>query len=104
MNQRNYLAVVKGILVLSALWLAGCIAPAAPLAPGQEPAGAGQEEIGVYATGTGAFADLDPSSGYTNEQVVNTNLYETLTVYNPPGSEKQIAPKLATDWETSGDG
>jgi hypothetical protein len=98
MNQRNYLAVVKGILVLSALWLAGCIAPAAPLAPGQEPAVSGQEEIGVYATNTGAFADLDPSSGYTNEQLVNTNLYETLTVY----SRWVASNRLLLNWQLAG--
>jgi peptide/nickel transport system substrate-binding protein len=59
--------------------------------------------IAVYAHPT-TFPDLDPSSGFSNENVVNGNVYETLTFYNPPGSETEIGPKLATSWESSEDG
>ena len=31
------------------------------------------------------------------------NCYETLTFYNPPGSDEVLSPKLATSWETSED-
>lgn len=63
----------------------------------------GNGSIAVYATPT-TFPDLDPSSGFSNDNIVTGNAYETLTFYNPPGSATQISPKLATSWETSEDG
>jgi peptide/nickel transport system substrate-binding protein len=62
-----------------------------------------QENIAVYAHPV-SFPDLDASSGFSNENVVTGNVYETLTFYNPPGSETEISPKLATSWESSEDG
>jgi peptide/nickel transport system substrate-binding protein len=59
--------------------------------------------IAVYANPT-SLPDLDPSSSFSNDNTVMGNAYETLTFYNPPGSDTQISPKLATSWETSTDG
>ncbi len=50
-----------------------------------------------------SFPNLDPSAGNSNENVVNGNVYETLTFYNPPGSAELLSPKLATSWESSED-
>ena len=50
-----------------------------------------------------AFPNLDPSSGNSNENVVNGNVYETLTFYNAPGSDEVLSPKLAVSWEPSDD-
>lgn len=50
-----------------------------------------------------SFPNLDPSSGNSNENVVNGNVYETLTFYNAPGSGEVLSPKLAESWEVSED-
>lgn len=74
-------------LVLSACGLGG---------PGAEP------NIGVFAH-TVSLPDLDPSSSFSDDNVVTTQVYETLTFYNPPGSADIVSPKLATSWEASDD-
>lgn len=53
----------------------------------------------VYAMPFGIF-DLDPSSSFGTENIVLQNVYETLTVYNPPGSDELLSPGLATSWES----
>ncbi len=63
----------------------------------------GNGSIAVYANPT-TLPDLDPSSSFSNDNTVMGNAYETLTFYNPPGSDTEISPKLATSWETSDDG
>ena len=57
-------------------------------------------EVASYAHPT-TFPDLDPSSGFSNENVVMANLYETLTYY---ALDNTTQPKLATGWEVSEDG
>jgi peptide/nickel transport system substrate-binding protein len=52
----------------------------------------------------GAFADLDPSSACIVEFQVLMNVYETLTVYTPPGSAAAVRSRLATDWAVADDG
>jgi len=47
------------------------------------------------------FPDLDPSASFSNDSVVTSNCYETLTFYNPPGSAEVLSPKLATSWESN---
>lgn len=47
------------------------------------------------------FPDLDPRSSYGAEIQALANVYETLTIYNPPGVEERLGPKLATSWETN---
>lgn len=59
-----------------------------------------EDNVAVYAH-PGTFPDLDPSPGFSNENVVMGNVYETLTFYNPPGSAETISPKLAVSWESN---
>jgi len=56
----------------------------------------------VYGHGT-TFPDIDPAISFSNDSVVVSNCYETLTFYNPPGSAEILSPKLATSWETNDD-
>ncbi|MDI7276272.1 MAG: ABC transporter substrate-binding protein [Anaerolineae bacterium] len=63
---------------------------------------AGRAGMFVYAHGT-QFPDLDPAKSYSNDSVVMSNCYETLTFYNPPGSEEILSPRLATSWEANED-
>lgn len=77
-------------------------ATAAP-APTEPPAAEEAEpNVFVYAHGT-TFPDIDPAMSYSNDSVVTSNCYETLTFYNPPGSDEVLSPKLATSWETNED-
>jgi peptide/nickel transport system substrate-binding protein len=84
-----------GILLL-AVMLTGAVA----LRPA---AAQGNGSIAVYANPT-TLPSLDPSTSFSNDNVVMGNAYETLTFYNAPGSTKEISPKLATSWDTSADG
>ncbi|MEO8394102.1 MAG: ABC transporter substrate-binding protein [Chloroflexota bacterium] len=63
----------------------------------------GNGSIAVYANPT-TLPDIDPSSSFSNDNIVMGNVYETLTFYNAPGNDTQISPKLATSWTTSSDG
>jgi peptide/nickel transport system substrate-binding protein len=111
--------LVAGLLLL-ALIAAQCGAPAQPAAP-QPPAteekateapaalpateaaateAAATPNIFVYAHPT-TFPDLDPAKSFSNDSVVMSNCYETLTFYNPPGSSEILSPKLATSWESN---
>ena len=47
--------------------------------------------------------NLDPARSYSNDSVVTSNCYETLTFYNPPGSADILSPQLATRWESNDD-
>jgi len=60
------------------------------------------KSVFVYAHPT-AFPDLDPAKSYSNDSVVTSNCYETLTFYNPPGSKDILSPKLASSWESNSD-
>lgn len=79
-------------------------APAATTPPQPTEAEATEEaaapNIFVYAHTTG-FPDLDPAKSYSNDSVIVSNCYETLTFYNPPGSAEVLSPKLATGWESN---
>ena len=49
--------------------------------------------------------DIDPRTNYDGAGLmVLGQTYETLTHYNPPGSDPEISPELATAWESSEDG
>lgn len=50
-----------------------------------------------------SFFDVDPSSSFSSENILLQNVYETLTVYNPPGSAELLSPGLATAWESNED-
>jgi peptide/nickel transport system substrate-binding protein len=79
--------------------------PAAPATeevttePGQETA---RESVFVFAHPT-AFPDLDPAKSFSNDSVITSNCYETLTFYNPPGAPELLSPVLATEWEANED-
>jgi peptide/nickel transport system substrate-binding protein len=68
-------------------------------APSQETA---RESVFVFAHPT-AFPDLDPARSFSNDSVVTSNCYETLTFYNPPGAPELLSPVLATEWEANED-
>ena len=50
-----------------------------------------------------SFFDVDPSSSFSSENILLQNVYETLTVYNAPGSADLLSPGLATSWESNDD-
>jgi peptide/nickel transport system substrate-binding protein len=78
--------------------------PPAEEAAAAEPAEseATSDNIFVYAHPT-SFPDLNPASSFSNDLVIMANCYETLTFFNPPGSDEVLSPKLATSWETDAD-
>ena len=84
------------LLAISAMLIAACGGAADVEAPEAEP------NIAIYAHPV-TLPDLDPSPGFSDENVVTTQVYETLTFYNPPGSAETLGPKLATSWESSAD-
>jgi len=47
--------------------------------------------------------NLDPVGSNSNDSVVTSNCYETLTFYNPPGSADVLSPELAIRWESNVD-
>ncbi|MFB0537074.1 MAG: ABC transporter substrate-binding protein [Anaerolineae bacterium] len=115
-------AITQRVLLLAVavgLALAGCgptptptpVAPppptATPVPPIATPAPATpppvmQKDLFVYAQGP-TFPDIDPSISFSNDSVVVSNAYETLTFCNPPGSEEVLSPGLATRWESNED-
>jgi len=75
-------------------------APEAEVEEAPEPEEA-EPNIAVYVhEGT---PDIDPSISFSDDNVVTTQVYETLTFYNPPGSAETVSPKLATSWESTDD-
>ncbi|WP_025897168.1 ABC transporter substrate-binding protein [Sneathiella glossodoripedis] len=52
----------------------------------------------------GDVKDWDPSIAFSLEVMMLANVYEPLLWYNPPGSEEQFTPALATSWSVSEDG
>lgn len=56
----------------------------------------------VYADPFGVF-ELDPSSAFGTENILLQNVYETLTYFNPPGSDELLSPGLAASWSSSDD-
>ena len=101
--------LARGASVLAAILVFGACSAATPVTtPGSSgaaaaPPTAAAQQVVVYASPT-AFPDLDPSTGFSDDSAVVSNLYETLTRYAPPGSNPQIQPLLATSWDHSADG
>jgi len=52
----------------------------------------------------GDIKDWDPSIAFSLEVMMLANVYEPLLWYNPPESEEQFSPALATSWSVSDDG
>ena len=61
------------------------------------------KEIMVFAS-TDSITTWDPSASYSTEGTYMPNMYETLILVNPPGSDKPFAPGLAERWEATSDG
>ncbi len=68
---------------------------------GSEEGGSSDDSF-VYAMPFGIF-DIDPSSAFGTENILLQNVYETLTVFNPPGSADLLSPGLAESWESNED-
>lgn len=107
--------LVLAIVVVFALLMTGCVAPAPPTATeGPPPEGTPTEvpappietprepKVATYLMWQD-FIDLDPAYAYASEMIVLNQCYENLVWYNPPGSEELLRPGLATSWETNED-
>jgi peptide/nickel transport system substrate-binding protein len=125
MKNKKRLSYLIVCLILLGLFASGCgttTEPAATEAPvveeettATEPTEAAPEEettapeseeaapnIFVYVYPT-SFPDIDPAVSFSNDSAITSNCYETLTFYNPPGSDEVLSPGLATSWETNED-
>jgi peptide/nickel transport system substrate-binding protein len=60
------------------------------------------ENVAVYASMT-SIPDIDPAISFSDDSIITSNAYETLVLYNPPGSEELLSPALATSWEPNDD-
>ena len=103
-------------LLLPAVLVLGC-GPAATQLPGDdsasgrtattgEPAAVAADEnrlVSTYIMWQGFF-DLDPAYAFASESVVLDLCYENLVYYNPPGSQAEFSPGLATAWQANDDG
>jgi peptide/nickel transport system substrate-binding protein len=56
----------------------------------------------TYDTYTQVMVGWDPSTSYSNEIIAMSNMYETLTRYNP--ATEKVDPLLATSWTSSPNG
>ena len=83
------------------------LASAATLTGGRWSVAIAQDGSRIFTLANPAgFPDLDPATSFSNDGLVLSNAYETLTRY-VPGSDGQAAtvqPVLAESWTTSEDG
>ena len=94
--QGTGLLITAGVVV--ALLLAGCGSSTS-----QSGASAGPVSTTfTYDTYTQVMVGWDPSSSYSNEIIGMSNMYETLTRYNP--ATQKVDPLLATSWQSSSNG
>jgi len=115
-TKRKLLSIVISVLVMSIL-LAACSTPQQPTeeavseeatAPTVEEEvteteeAEGEPNIFVFA-GPTTWPDIDPAISFSDDIHITSNCYETLTVYNPPGSTELLGSRLATSWETDED-
>jgi peptide/nickel transport system substrate-binding protein len=97
--------IISILLTVVCLLSAGCAAVTPAASTTAPPASTERPPIVARAQATpGNFSDLDPSAACQGEYQILLNVYETLTLYNPPGSAEPIRPALATDWQASDDG
>ncbi|MEM7345459.1 MAG: ABC transporter substrate-binding protein, partial [Chloroflexota bacterium] len=110
------------ILLIVALFLAACSGAEEPVAPESAAEPAAEEEAAVveeeaaeeeaadagpkiftWAEAIDPF-DIDPRTAYDGQgHPVLGQAYETLTHFNPPGSDTEISPELAVSWESNED-
>ncbi len=103
MSKKNiYMLMVLGLI--SAFVLAACGGATVADAPAEEEAADEGPKIFTWVDPIDPF-DIDPRTSYDGQGLpVIGQGYETLTHYNPPGSEEEISPELATSWESAEDG
>ena len=111
--RRKLLYVFVSVLVMSIL-LTACGTPQQPTeeavseeatAPAVEEEVAeteGEPNIFVFADTT-TWPDIDPAISFSDDSHITSNCYETLSIYNPPGSAELLGPGLATSWEADED-
>ncbi len=87
--------LISAIVALS-LFVSACGGAAATPTPTPAP------KVVTFAYTT-TFPDIDPSTSFSNDSAVTSNVYEPLVWYNPPGSAEVLSPGLATSWEASPD-
>jgi peptide/nickel transport system substrate-binding protein len=103
----KYFSILNILLALT-IALTACgggktAAPATRAAATEAPTAApAQPSVFTIANST-TFPDIDPSTSFSNDSAVTSNIYETLTRYNPPGSKDVLSPQLATSWDASDD-
>jgi peptide/nickel transport system substrate-binding protein len=90
-------------MALKRLLLAGLVAALA-VAPWATPSAEAAAKNTVTYAMYGDVKDWDPSVAFSLEVMMLVNVYEPLLWYNPPGSDTQFTPALATDWSVSDDG
>src|SRR5499427_5501688 len=96
-TQRAWAAATAAALALL-LPLAGC--SSSTYSAGKKPA---TSKVFTYDTYTQVMVDgFDPATEYSNGIIAMSNMYETLTRYNPV--THKVDPLLATSWSHSSDG
>jgi len=96
-TQRAWAAATAAVLALL-LPLAGC--SSSTYSAGKKPA---TSKVFTYDTYTQVMVDgFDPATEYSNGIIAMSNMYETLTRYNPV--TQAVDPLLATSWSHSTDG
>jgi len=89
------------------LFLLAACASSEPAADGgqaeSDPAADAGPKIFTWAEAVDPF-DIDPRTSYDGQGLpVLGQAYETLTHFNPPGSDTEISPELAVSWESNED-
>lgn len=77
-----------------AVLMSGCTA--------EDPGARGDSDTYTHVLPAHVLHEWDPALMYEGEPLVLSNVYETLTYYDPESEE--VEPRLAEDWEVSGDG
>ena len=99
-NQRIVYAILALSIVLTLVFSACTSRSESTPEPAPEPV---QQNILTVAF-VDDVSDVDPRSSYDSGGLsVLYHMYEALTFYNPPGSEEEISPWLATSWESNED-
>ncbi|WP_420628942.1 ABC transporter substrate-binding protein [Candidatus Leptofilum sp.] len=106
-SKRFWFILLTVLLITAVLTACGGSEPAeedqpATTAEETEQEAAPDQNIFVYASTT-SYPDINPATSFSNDSLITSNCYETLTFYNAPGSTEVISPKLAESWEVNED-
>ncbi|MHB8779152.1 MAG: ABC transporter substrate-binding protein [Anaerolineales bacterium] len=94
---------VLNILLALTIALTACGKTTAPTTEGAATEAPQSQPSVLTISNPTTFPDIDPSTSFSNDSAVTSNVYETLTRYNAPGSQEVLSPELATSWEASAD-